>query len=269
MATLGGYYLNRHRSQYDPDSSQFTRSTGCGPTTVANGANASTGGHVSKTAQQVHDLVPRGAETDPSTPGWSIPDQDRAAAKLGTPFENRTGKGWANLEAALHAGQYVALQGDSDQFSNNTCSGAFDGDHDIGIHPARRVVNGLAQHWIDDPICKTGRWEYDYILRRYASKLSAAIRFAVFTHPVPRAAAPVPAPGPTPAPAVTRYRAVIIGPTKLYAKVGGNDIGSVSRASYTVTKLKYGGLWWYKIVTGNRAGQAIKPGKYTKFAPIS
>lgn len=269
MASVGGYYLNPHRSQYDPDSSTFTRQTGCGPTTVANGANASTGGHISKTAQQVHDLIPRSQETDPSTPGWSIPDQDRAAAKLGVPFENRSGQGWGKALTALAQGLYVALQGDSDQFGNETCSGAFNGDHDIGIHPATRVVDGLRQHWIDDPICPTGRWEFDYIIRKYAVKLSASVRFAVFTRPVPKVAVPKP-PTVTLRAGATRvtpprskrisvgvgHSAVIRrGPTRASASAGTIPNGKVSFTLYQVTKkgqLLAGSRTWYGDAAGTR-----------------
>lgn len=193
MTYVAGYYVpTPHRSQYDPDSSTSTRREGCGPTTVANGANASTGGKISKTGQQIHNLLPKYQETDPSTLGWSIPDQIKAAAKIGVPMENRSGQGWSALLTALNHGLYVALQGDSDRFGNSTCSGDFDGDHDIGVSPSTRLVSGLRQHWINDPICPSGRWEYDYVIRSYAVKLSATIRFAIFTHPVPKYAAPAP-----------------------------------------------------------------------------
>lgn len=196
-----------HRSQYDSSSSSATRREGCGPATLANGANAVSSGRVSRTAQQVHDLIPRSQETDPSTLGWSLQDLDRAAAKLGVGFEVRSGQGWAAVVSALGQNLTVALQGDSDQFGNGTCSGAYDGPHVILVSPAFRVVNGIRQRWIDDPICPGGRWEDEYILHRYASKFASEIGFGVFTTPVPRA--PVTAP-----PTVTlRY-----GGTKLAAR---------------------------------------------------
>ncbi len=40
-----------------------------------------------------------------------------------------------------------------------TISGAFDGDHCIGVHPATKSVGGVTFWWIDDPLCPTGRWE--------------------------------------------------------------------------------------------------------------
>jgi hypothetical protein len=113
-------------------------------------------------------------------------------AELGVAFDNRTGQGWSAVVSALDAGQYVELQGDSDRFSDATCSGEFDGDHAIGVHPAFRVVSGRRQRWIDDPICPTGRWEYESVLHAYASKLIPSIGFGVFTVPVPKVPTPVP-----------------------------------------------------------------------------
>lgn len=188
-ASIAGFYLNPHRSQYDPGSPTRTRRQGCVPTALTNGANASTGGAVNKSAAYVHELIPQSQETDPNTPGWSLVDGDRAAAKLGVGFDNRAGQGWTALVQALDAGLYVDVQGDSDQFPNGTCSGDFDGNHCIGIHPATRLVGGLRQRWIDDGICPNGRWEYEWILFRYARKLNASILFGVLTRPVPRVAA--------------------------------------------------------------------------------
>jgi hypothetical protein len=190
MATLGGYYLNPHRTQFD---GSVYEDQNCTPTSVANGANAATGGQVNMSGGQVRALIPRSQESDPVTPGWSMVDADHAAAKMGVAFTNHDGDGWAALTSFLATGHYVDCQGDSDQFSNSTCSGAFNGNHCIGIHPATRVVNGLRQHWIDDPICKTGRWEYDYILHRYAAKLNSGIWFGVFDHAVPKAVTTPPA----------------------------------------------------------------------------
>lgn len=189
---LGGFYLNPHRSQYAPDSSTRTRRAGCGPTSAANGANAATGGKVSLSGAQVHALIPQDQETNPTTPGWSIVDVDRAMAKLGVGFESRDGTGWAGVVAAWNAGLYVWLAGDSDQFGDATCSGDYDGPHAVGVGPETRVVGGLRQRWLDDPICPGGRWEYEWVLHRYAAKFSATIVFGVFTSPVPKAPAAAP-----------------------------------------------------------------------------
>lgn len=206
MATyLGGYYLNPHDTQFDGSKLEDEN---CTPAAGDNGANASTGGKVNLTAGGVRALIPRSQETNPATPGWSLEDLDHAMAKVGVPFVVRSGDGWTAVTNALHAGLYVAVQGDSDQFSNATCSGAFNGDHCIGIHPATRVVGVLRQHWIDDGICKTGRWEYDYILHRYAAKLDVRIRFGVFSRPVPKAV-------PAPVPVVTlRYGGIKLSPVR-------------------------------------------------------
>lgn len=186
--SLDGFYLNRHRTQYDGIYADQT--FGCTWTAVANGADAASGGAIDRSPSQVHALIARADESDPSTPGWSIVDADKAAARLGLGFENRTGQGWAGVSSALAAGLYVVIQGDSDRFGDATCSGAFNGDHCVGIHPATRYSG--SQHWIDDGICPTGRWESNSILRAYAEKLSTSVRFGVFTRPVPKALAPIP-----------------------------------------------------------------------------
>jgi hypothetical protein len=190
MATLGGYYLNPHRTQFDGST---WAGENCTPTSGANGANAATGGKVNKSGGQIRALIARSAETDPRSPGWSLVDLDRAMYKLGVGFTNLSGQGWGVLLATLNNGQYVTLQGVSSVFSNTTCSGAFNGDHCIGIHPARtRAHNGLYLRWIDDPICKTGRYEYENVIRNYGAKLDSAMRFGVFSSRVPRITPPVP-----------------------------------------------------------------------------
>jgi hypothetical protein len=188
MSSLGGYYLNPHVTQFD--GSTYAGSN-CTPTAGANGANAATGGDTALLGWQVRNLVKRNEETDPTKPGWSIPDLDLAMARAGVPFENRSQRGWSALLADVTAGHYLVLQGDSDRFSNMTCSGAFDGFHAIGIHPARRVWNARPQHWIDDPICRTGRWEFDSTLKAYGAKLDPDMRYGMFGV-VPRASAPPP-----------------------------------------------------------------------------
>jgi hypothetical protein len=175
-------YRNAHQWQYAPGLSTITRTSGCTWTSAANGADASSGGYVKRTADQVHALVSKSEETNPTTPGWSIPDVDKAMSRLGIGFEDRTGQGIAGVWQALDAGLYVLLQGDSDQFANGTCAGAFDGDHCIGLHPHR---NADGQQRDDDPICSGVRYAGRSILERYAEKLYASVRFGVFTTPVP------------------------------------------------------------------------------------
>lgn len=184
MASLGGRYLNPHKTQFDGSP---LAGENCTPTSGANGANAATGGKVNRSGGSIRSLVPRGQETDPGNPGWSIPDLDKAMARLGVPYENQSGRGWAAVIFALNLGKYVTMQGDSDRFSNSTCSGAFNGNHCIGVHPASRVVNLRRQRWIDDPICKTGRWEYESVIHAYAAKISPTIHYGVFTTAVPKA----------------------------------------------------------------------------------
>lgn len=180
-------YEPEHRCQYDYSS--FTAQNGCTWTTGATGADASTGGRVDVNPDQVKARVRRSEETNPLSEGWSMRDLALAMTRLNVPFENRTGQQWADLVRASAEGKYIVLQGDSDQFGNSTCSGAFNGDHCVGIRP------GLAgsKRPIDDPICRQMRWEESSVLRAYAEKLARRIgeyprlRFGVFTIPVPLA----------------------------------------------------------------------------------
>ncbi len=175
-----GYYAGRHRSQYDgsPLANQ-----NCTPTSGANGARAATGGRIDRSGGQIRALVAKSEETNPLTPGWSLPDLDLAMERLGVPFEIRAG-GWAGVVAAHEAGLFVALQGDSDQFADATCSGAFDGDHCVGLHPGT-YADGT---WpLADPICPARRPEQPATLRAYAELLGGtAFRFGVFSTPVPK-----------------------------------------------------------------------------------
>lgn len=181
-------YVQPHRSQYDAGSSERTRHSGCTWTSLANGIAATTGGGRKPSPDAVLALLPRSQETSPATPGWSLPDAVKAASKYGMALVNRTGAGFNAVIADLLEGHYVLVQGDSDRFGNATCSGAFDGDHCIGVHPKHRMVDGLREWWIDDPICPTGRWEKEAVLRRYAEKLDPRVRFARFFGRVPTAA---------------------------------------------------------------------------------
>lgn len=175
-------YFNKHRSQYDAGNSQRTRSEGCTWTSAANGIDAATGGKHKYQPDSILGLIPRQDETDPATDGWSLYDVDHAMAKIGVPFQVRTGQGWSGVQTARAKGQYVLLQGDSDRFPGTSCSGAFNGDHCIGVHPD----NDVSGHWrIDDPICGSARYETQATLRAYAAKLLPLIRFGVFTDPVP------------------------------------------------------------------------------------
>jgi len=258
VSSINGLYVAHHESQYQAGASLRTRTSGCTWTSFSTGADASTGGGVNKTPDQVLALVLPSEETNPQTPGWSLDDAKLAADRLHVPFENRSGEGWSGVEDASDAGLYVILQGDSDQFGNATCSGAFDGDHCIGVHPARRTYVGVIQAWIDDPICPLGRWEALSVLRRYAEKFSPTVRFGVLTKPVPH----------------VRFRVSISGYTPLYSSPGGAKVGAVRLATYICTRSKVDGLWWYKIVSlvgggaTKNAGRFFKPNRNTEAHPI-
>lgn len=175
-----------HQSQYQPGADLITRKAGCTWTSLANGIAATTGGTHHPTPDEVHDLVARSEEQAPTTPGWSLPDAVLAASRYGIGFQDHTGEGWTAVVEAHGNRHYVLLQGDSDQFGAATCSGTYDGDHCIGIHPQSKTEGGHLYWWIDDPICPTGRWERPAVLLAYAAKLWRNIRFGLFTQPVPR-----------------------------------------------------------------------------------
>jgi len=178
MTVLDGYRVAPHRSQYAAAESHITHTSGCTWTSGANGANNANGKALDGDA--VHAKVARSEEKNPASPGWSLEDLDLAMSRLGVPFGIGQG-GWAGVRSARANGLYIVLQGDSDVFTSG-CSGTYDGNHAIGIHPA---TDGL-RWWINDPICPAGRWEDEAILHKYAAKLSASILYGVFETKVPR-----------------------------------------------------------------------------------
>jgi hypothetical protein len=180
-------YQGIHRSQYDgtPRANE-----NCTPTSGANGARCATGGKTDKSGGAIRGLLRRDEETSPETAGWSLPDLDLAMSRLGVSFHIGQG-GWDGVRAARQQRKMIVLQGDSEEFPNGTCSGVFNGDHAVAIHPD---TNGSL--WLlADPICNTRRWESEYVLRRYASNFRPSIAFGVFPTPVPELQPPsVPVP---------------------------------------------------------------------------
>ena len=64
-----------------------------------------------------------------------------------------------------------------------------------------------------------------------------------------------------------RYHVVITGYTPIYSKPGGTRLGAVSLATYTCSRSKVGGLWWYRITgpgTSKNVGRSFKPNRNTK-----
>lgn len=192
------FYVNDHNGQGDEANSPITQSSGCTWTSVANGIDAATGGDMDPTPDRVHRQVDRSEETVPSSPGWSIPDADLACSRLGVPFRNLTGGRWEGVKHEHEVGRYVIVQGDSDRFGNRTCSGKFDGDHCVGIHPdnKRGHIDGDGHfvesptgdiHWrINDPICGHARYERPSVLRAYMEDLDVRGRYGAFADPVPQ-----------------------------------------------------------------------------------
>ena len=172
-------YLPKHEQQYD--YSARTSASGCTWTSVAMGVDAQSGGKLDPSPDTVLSKVARSEETNPQTPGWSLTDADLAMQRMGVPFVPRVGQGWAAVRSARTAGLYIVLQGDSDRFPDG-CSGQFDGDHCIGIHPD----DAPDGRWrIDDPICPGSTFQPEARLRAYAEKFMPGVAFGVFTRPVP------------------------------------------------------------------------------------
>lgn len=212
-------YNNAHRSQYDEDCSYTTRVYGCTWTSAANGADATSGGRYRPSPDHVHAQVRSYEETDPSSRGWSIPDVALAMSRLGYAFVNRTNSDWEAFRDSGRDGHYRILQGDSDAFSNGTCSGAFDDAHAIGVHPDHTRNDDGELIWrIDDPICKEARWETDGTLYRYASRLGNP-RWGQFNGIVP-AVAFTPAPGDSMASAIRSESRRIASDSVVRVKAG-------------------------------------------------
>jgi len=171
-------YRGKHRTQYD--GSTYANQN-CTCASGANGARCATGGKVDKSGADIRMLVARNEETSPANPGWSLEDLDLAMQRLGVPFEIRRGP-WSSVYQVLDSGRGICLQGDSDRFADNTCSGQFDGNHAVYVHPDKNGTKRL----LGDPICRDWRWEEESVLRAYAQKLwGSTIKFGVFTTPVP------------------------------------------------------------------------------------
>lgn len=182
------FYVNDHNAQGDEANSAITQSSGCTWTSLANGVDAASGGDRDPTPDHVHRQVARGEETTPATPGWSIPDADLAMSRMGVPFRNLTGGRWDGVRHEHEQGRYVVVQGDSEEFGNNTCSGKFNGDHCIGIHPDQKPdPDGDGVLWrIDDPVCKNARYEHPSVIRRYMENLNPIGQYGAFSNPVPQ-----------------------------------------------------------------------------------
>lgn len=151
--------------------SELTAQEGCVWTSLTN-AIANAAGKVFS-PDYVHSQVHKSEEVNPNTPGWHLDDARKAAARLGFSLVNKTNDpafgSFAAMRQASDNGYMVLLQGDSDQFSDDTCSGVFNGLHCIAIHPER---NEKGWPLVYDPICKRFRYESWTTLKRYADKLS-------------------------------------------------------------------------------------------------
>lgn len=175
-------YSGAHRSQLAPGSSARLRSMGCTPTSLANALRCATGGAIDLSGDQVLAKVKLSEETNPASPGWSLDDAQLAAKRIpgAPPFAVHQAT-WGFVEASLRSGYGIVLQGDSDQFIGG-CSGAFDGDHCVFVHPDVLVTGQR----LGDPICANWRAERLDVLQKYAVKLSGlSVRYGTFTQPIP------------------------------------------------------------------------------------
>lgn len=185
---MSDYYLPTHRTQFDGST---YASSNCTPTSGADGLAAATGGRINLSGGTLRSYLPRSMETNPKTPGWSLQDLQKAVARLpatwkAPAFIPKTGN-WTALARDLDLGYFVVLQGDSDQFGNGTCSGVFNGDHAVGLHPLNAAKPDVQ---LGDPICTAWREERATVLTNYAAKLSgstARLRYGIFATAVPKA----------------------------------------------------------------------------------
>jgi hypothetical protein len=167
------YDHGTHRTQYDGSPYQ---NQNCTPTSGANAARELTQGAYDVSGATIRSLVLRSEETNPDTPGWSLDDLQLAMRRAGIAFSIMSGT-FAAITTYVRSGYAVVLQGDSDQFSDATCSGAFNGDHCVCIHPDPATTSAMML--LADPICRTRRWESTSVLKRYTEKLAGGsiIRF--------------------------------------------------------------------------------------------
>lgn len=173
-------YQGDHRSQYDPGASVRLRQMGCTPTSGANAARVQTGGAVDLSGDQVLAKLAPEEEQNPLTPGWTLGDLRTALSRIaGVPGLVIRRTDWPTLAAMRAAGHVIVLQGDSEEFPNG-CSGAFDGDHCIIVHPDNAGTDWI----IGDPICPDWTSQPEAIVRRYAENLwGPTVTYGTFAAP--------------------------------------------------------------------------------------
>ena len=206
------FYQGVHRSQFDGSP---LAASNCAPASVANGLRSTTAGRVNLTGAQVRATVARSEETNPITPGWSLEDAVRGVSRIpGAPALVIRSGTFPDMEARRRAGHFIIAVGDSDRFPDGTCSGAFDGDHAVGLHPNGSIV-------LSDPICTAWRTETPAVIRAYAEKFAGGpqLRWAEFVVPVPLVSVAAPSP---------RYRLVIATGTRAIATATLSRAGCIA-----------------------------------------
>jgi hypothetical protein len=177
-------YRGVFRTQYDGGK---RANANCTPTSLAMALNQVSRGTINETGSQIRELVKPVEETNPTSPGWSLPDAVLAARRLKVRIAAVDKGPWSSL-VQLRQQRGVLLQGDSDQFPNG-CSGAFDGDHCIYLPGGATHSDG---RWlIGDPICDAWRWEDPDVVKAYAGKFAGPglARYA-YTDRIPAIALP-------------------------------------------------------------------------------
>lgn len=164
---MAEYNHGTHRTQFDGSE---LASENCVPTSLANGARELTHGEYDVSGAKIRSLVARSEEQNPNTPGWSLRDASLAASRANIAFSVVSGT-FAAVRNAVDQGYAVLLQGDSDQFNDTTCSGRFNGDHCVCLHPEDLPATKML---LADPICRTRREESAATIQRYAEKFAGS-----------------------------------------------------------------------------------------------
>jgi hypothetical protein len=115
----------------------------------------------------------------------------------------------------------------------------------------------LDKVWWCDPLAPTGtayrgEWVTKAELKAYVDRLTRYGGRHIFAR--------IKVPATTTTTTVQKWSVVIHDRTSLYSKINGTKIGTISGATYTCTRTKVSGVWWYRIVAGLRIGQAFKAG---------
>lgn len=109
---------------------------------------------------------------DPQSPGLNIGQLCQVARGLYVQLYDRRGEPWNEIIDALREQRGVILQGDYDQFpAGVSCQLSFRGDHAIYLNHLDNLTNPT-KAWMQDPLCRSGKYVPLPVLRAYADKLA-------------------------------------------------------------------------------------------------